>query len=259
LIFQTAELPDRLSNLSPWFDMVNRSRKSVVALLEAQEHRRFIKTHTPLPGIPVSDGVTYLCVGRDPRDVALSMDDHVFNMDWHAFRAQTVAAALEDGLAEPPTVTVPPIGDLTEQDRFWRWIDDDTPPTEASSSRLRTVRHIETFWTAPDDVDVVMLHYQDLKDDLPAQMRALADRLEIDVPEQRWPALIDAATFESMRRDADRTAPSKGIWKEQSDFFKRGRSGAWQEVLDSDEDRRRYDERVAALIDPDLAAWLHRS
>lgn len=259
LILQTPELPDRLSNLSPWLDMLTRSRKQVVALLEAQTHRRFIKTHTPLPGIPVRDGVTYICVGRDPRDVALSMDDHRANMDWDAFHEQRVAAARDDGLPEPEKTTPPPLDQLTDRERFWRWVDDDSPPATASSGLLRTVGHIESFWDARDTGNVVMLHYHDLKTDLEGQMRSLAARLGIDVPETRWPALVEAATFTSMRRDSDRTAPSSGIWKDQTSFFKSARSGAWRDLLDADDERRRYDDRVASLIAPDLAAWLHRS
>jgi hypothetical protein len=258
VIFQSPELPDQLSNLSPWLDMLTRSRKTVVARLDAQEHRRFIKTHTPLPGLPLRDGVTYVCVGRDPRDVALSMSDHLENLDWQVFHAQRVAAAREDGLPEPPMAAPPPLESLTDRERFWRWVDDDTPPPEASSSLLRTIRHIESFWNARKTRNIVMLHYHDLRADLEAQMRDLAARLGIDVPDDGWPALVEAATFESMRRASDQTAPS-GIWKDQEAFFKRGRSGAWREILVSDDDRRRYDERVASLAAPDLAAWLHRS
>ena len=257
LILQTPELPDRLSNLSPWLDMRTRSRKSIVALLEAQTHRRFIKTHTPLPGLPLREGVTYICVGRDPRDVALSMDDHLANLDWDVFHAQAAAAAREDGLPEPEKVAPPPLDQLSENERFWRWVDDDTSPQEASSSLLRTVRHVETFWKADSTIDVVMLHYRDLTTDLEGEMRALSNRLSIDVPDERWPALVEAATFSSMRRDSASTAPS-GIWRDPDDFFKRARSGAWLDLLDED-GQRRYDARVASLIEPDLAAWLHRS
>lgn len=44
LILQTPELDRPLSVLSPWLDMQSRSRREVVADLEAQQHRRFIKT-----------------------------------------------------------------------------------------------------------------------------------------------------------------------------------------------------------------------
>ena len=52
LILQEPELPLPLNRLSPWIDMVTRARTEVFADLQAQTHRRFIKTHTPLDGIP---------------------------------------------------------------------------------------------------------------------------------------------------------------------------------------------------------------
>src|SRR5215475_10640173 len=79
LILQEPELPLPSDTLSPWIDMVTRARTDVFADLEAQTHRRFIKTHTPLDGIPSDPVVTYICVGRDPRDVGLSMDRHIGN------------------------------------------------------------------------------------------------------------------------------------------------------------------------------------
>src|SRR5215217_5903633 len=99
LILQEPELPLPLNRLSPWLDMVTRARTEVFADLQAQTHRRFIKTHTPLDGIPFEPRVTYLCVGWDPRDVALSMDAHRDNMDIETFLAARAEAARVDGIA----------------------------------------------------------------------------------------------------------------------------------------------------------------
>jgi hypothetical protein len=52
LIFQKPELPAPLAQLSPWLDHLIMPRDQVYAELAAQRHRRFIKTHTPLDGIP---------------------------------------------------------------------------------------------------------------------------------------------------------------------------------------------------------------
>ena len=89
-----------LDLISPWLDMLTRERDDVVADLDAQTHRRFIKTHTPFDGLPYDDRVTYIGVGRDPRDVALSWDNHMANMDFEAmFGARDAAVGLDD-LAE---------------------------------------------------------------------------------------------------------------------------------------------------------------
>ena len=210
LILQEPELPLPLDTLSPWIDMVTRARTEVFADLEAQTHRRFIKTHTPLDGIPNDPTVTYICVGRDPRDVALSMDRHIDNMDIGAFLKARERAAAIDGIELGPLPPPRPRPD-GERDRFWQWVDDETPSTHSGGSSLRfTVEHLQTFRDAADDLDVVFLHYDELKADLEGQMRQLAAHLEIEVDEDRWPRLVQAATFESMRSRADTTVPGGG-------------------------------------------------
>ncbi len=258
LILQTPALDKPLSKYSPWLDMQSRARRDVVADLEAQQHRRFIKTHTPLDGLPLHPTATYICVGRDPRDVALSMDNHMANIDLAAFSAARAQAAAIDGVELAPLQPPPPPSEI-ERERFWLWVNNETSPTQSGSSLLRTLRHFETFWEAPPDLDVVMLHYDDLKADLEGQMRTLADRLGIDVPEDRWDELVGAATFDRMRASASTTAPRAGtqsLWHDEARFFNRGTSGQWRDLLD-EEDLRRYDERVAGLVLSELAAWAH--
>ena len=258
LILQQPELPRPLDSLSPWIDMVTRSRTEVFDDLEAQTHRRFIKTHTPLDGIPNDPTVTYICVGRDPRDVALSMDRHIDNMDFDAFLVARGRAAAIDGieLGPLPPRQLRPDG---EHARFWRWVDDETPSTEIGSSLRRTVEHLQTFRDAADDLDVVLLHYDDLQADLEGQMRRLAARLEIDVDDHRWPDLFRAATFESMRGRADKMVPAGGPdhWIDPEAFFSRGTSGQWRDLLD-DVDLDRYATRVRSLAADDLVEWVHR-
>ena len=258
LVLQEPELPLPLDTLSPWIDMVTRARTEVFADLAAQTHRRFIKTHTPLDGIPHDRAVTYICVGRDPRDVALSMDHHIDNTDIGAFLEARQRAAEIDAIELGPLHRPPPRPD-GERDRFWQWVDDETPSTESGSSLRFTVEHLQTFRDAPDDLDVVCLHYDDLKADLEGQMRELAAHLGVEVDEDRWPRLVQAATFESMRSRADTTVPGGGRehWIDPAAFFRRGTTGQWRDILD-DADLGRYAARVRALASDDLVAWLHR-
>jgi aryl sulfotransferase len=104
-----------------------------------------------------------------------------------------------------------------------------------------------------------MLHYNDLQSDLEGEMRRLAGRRGIEVPEDRWPELVAAATFENMRNRADEVAPdtTNAIWNDNRRFFNRGCSGQWHDILD-DADLVRYDRRVAELAEPDLATWAHQ-
>ncbi len=257
LILQEPDLPLPLDTLSPWIDMVNRSRTEVFADLAAQTHRRFIKTHTPLDGVPNDAAVTYICVGRDPRDVALSFDRHVDNTDTSAFLEARARAAAIDGTELGPLPLAPPRPE-DERGRFWQWVDDDRPSTDVGSSLRRTVEHVQTFRGAAEDLDVVFLHYDDLKADLEGQMRKLGAHLGIEVDEHRWPALVRAATFDAMRSNAGTTVPGGGPehWIDPAAFFSRGTSGQWRDLLD-DADLARYAARVRALASDEVIEWLH--
>lgn len=62
LVLRTASLTAPLAELSPWLDWLITPRAEVYARLNAQQHRRFIKTHTPLDGLPIDQRATYVVV-----------------------------------------------------------------------------------------------------------------------------------------------------------------------------------------------------
>jgi hypothetical protein len=190
--------------------------------------------------------------------VALSMDHHIDNMDVEAFLNSRARAAAIDGIDLAPLEPRPPRPE-GERDRFWKWVDDDTPSTQIGSTLRRTVEHLQTFRGVGDELDIVCLHYDDMKADLEGQMRKLAAHLGIVVDEDRWPGLVAAATFESMRSNADATVPGGGReqWIDPVAFFSRGTSGQWHDLLD-DADRARYAARVRELASDDLIEWVHR-
>src|SRR4051794_14981300 len=107
LIFDGPAFPAQLDQMSPWLDMSIRPLAEVTAALATQTHRRFIKTHTPLDGLPLHPDVTYLVVGRDPRDVAISFEHHIANLNWDHFLELRAAAIGNEDLAEFPDGPVP--------------------------------------------------------------------------------------------------------------------------------------------------------
>lgn len=77
LIFQDQEMPRPLWQLTPWLDARKGGRiEEKLNLLEAQTHRRFLKTHLPLDALPYFPEVKYIYVGRDGRDVFMSLWNH---------------------------------------------------------------------------------------------------------------------------------------------------------------------------------------
>jgi aryl sulfotransferase len=101
------------------------------------------------------------------------------------------------------------------------------------------------------------LHYAELSADLDGQMRQLATRLGISVPDRVWPELVEAATFASMRGQAETITGAGQILKSAAAFFRRGTSGAGSE-LRTEGELAHYYARAAELAPPDMLDWLHR-
>jgi hypothetical protein len=61
-----------------------------------------------------------------------------------------------------------------------------------------------------------------------------------------------------MRARAGELAPaaSQRNWKDAREFFRSGGAGEWRERLGA-ADVAAYDARVASLVTPDLAVWVH--
>jgi hypothetical protein len=243
-----------LADISPWLDGQLAPLSAVVTALESQEHRRFIKTHTPLDGLPCEPGVTYICVGRDPRDVSQSWLSHMANMDGDAFLAARTAAVGHDDGGLPPLPAAPPPTDPIEW--FWGWVDGD--PGEGTRTLKGALHHLQTFWDRRDEPGIVLFHYSDLLADLPGQLSRLAQLLRVAIPDDRIIEFAAAAGFEQMKERADDLVPDARahVWQSNRDFFHRGTSGQWRQLLD-ESGQARYAARVGELVSPDLGAWAH--
>jgi aryl sulfotransferase len=256
LIFDGPAFPAPLGEVSPWLDMCNRPLAEVMAALNAQTHRRFIKTHTPLDGLPLHPDVTYLVVGRDPRDVAISYEHHAANLDFDRFLELRAAAVGNADLAELPPRRVPSEDPV---ERFRAFIVEETqisPPTLGS-----VLHHLDTGWQRRRDPNVALFHYADLTADLAGEMLRLARVLGIPCSAERARELVPEASLARMRERAVDDAPlaspgTRGSWKDPRAFFRSGGFGEWRARL-SAADLTAYDARVAALAGPDLAAWAH--
>ena len=104
------------------------------------------------------------------------------------------------------------------------------------------------------------IHFGDLLADTEGEMRRLAFYCEIEVPEARWPAILDAVQLDAMRKDAKRDGggdASSMIFEGGIDrFLFKGTNGRWKGVLSAD-DLALY-EQAATTLDPGLRAWLER-
>jgi aryl sulfotransferase len=244
LIFQTQDLPAPMSVLSPWMESDSHTRDQLYGQLAGQQHRRFIKSHLALSDMPVLDTeATFLVMARNPLDAAVSFYYQEDNYEKARSRLR--------GQESPPPARP------AAREWLLDWITDESPVLNAGSLRY-AMWHLAAAWKHRDAPNVVLMHYDDLCADLEGQMRHLAAQLGILVPETRWPGLVSAATLAGMRAIADRVQPLQdGVLAEPAAFFRRGSSGAGQELLTAEE-LAGYHARAIELAPADLLAWLHR-
>ncbi|SDE36643.1 sulfotransferase domain-containing protein [Glycomyces harbinensis] len=252
LVLQTPDLPAPLSEISPWLDWLVVPQDVVLARLQAQTHRRFVKTHTPLDGVPIRPDTRYIVVARHPLDAAVSLYHQNLNLDRARIRELTGAPepATADGEAPKPKPTL----------RRWlaEWTTEEADPREWLDSLQGVMWHLSDAWSRREEPNVLLVHYADLAADLDGEMRRIAAWLEIEVGEERWPALVRAATFTEMKSNAERVAPDPaGIMRSRDAFFRSGTSGSARDLL-TGEELAAYRRRVEGLAPLDLLEWLHR-
>ena len=182
------ELP--VAEMSPWLDLRVPPKEIKLPLVEAQTHRRFIKTHLPVDALVFSPKAKYLYIGRDGRDVVWSMYNH------HANANQVWYEALNDtpGRVGPP-IEQPP-NDIRQ---YWReWMDRDGHPFWPYWENIRS------WWAIRNLPNVKLVHFTDLKRDMPWQIREIAAFLDIPINESRWAEIVEYCSFAWMKKTRPR-------------------------------------------------------
>jgi hypothetical protein len=255
LLLDRTDLGVPISSLSPWLDMLIHTEEETFGVLEAQTHRRFIKTHTPLDGVPRVESVTYIAVVRHPLDVALSDRDHEENM------RRDLAVELRTAASGPVSPDIPaPEDPPREPVEYLRWfVDNHELPSGSGPHGLEDYcQQVRTYWDARHDPNVHLFHYADMWADLDREMRRVADALGVPIDERRWPEFVEAAGLESMRSRAAQTAPEAdmGLWESPERFFRSGGTRDGASLLDP-EDIAHFEDRLQTLAG-DAADWCRR-
>jgi aryl sulfotransferase len=231
------------AELSPWLDLRLPPREVKLPALEAQAHRRFVKTHLPVDALRWSDKAKYIYIARDGRDVMWSMYNHHANFNEMAYEALNNSP----GRVGPPLD--PPPDDICLY--FREWLEHDGHPFWPFWDNIRS------WWQLRNRSDVMLLHFAELKADLPENMRKIAGFLGAEVKPEHWPALERYCSFDWMKANAAKAAPlAGGFWEGGAEtFINKGTNGRWQDVL-SAEDSAAYEARAVAELGEECAAWL---
>lgn len=236
--------PDlEVAEMSPWMDLRVPPKEVKLPLVEAQAHRRFLKTHLPVDALRFSRKARYIYIGRDGRDVVWSMYNH------HRNANQTWYDALNNtpGRVGPPIE--PPPADVHQ---YWKeWLERDGHPF------WPFWENVKSWWEIRGLPNVMLIHYADLKRDMAGEIRNIADFLEIPIDESTWPAILEHCSFAWMKKHATKSVPLGGaFWDAGAQvFINQGVNGRWVDTL-TQEESAEYERMAAAKLGSECARWL---
>ena len=232
-----------VAEMSPWLDLRVPPKAVKLPEVEAQTQRRFLKTHLPVDALVFSSKAKYLYIGRDGRDVLWSLYNH------HANANSAWYDALNNTPGRVGPAIEPPPDDILE---YWHtWLEEDGFPFWPFWENIRS------WWEIHELPNVLMIHFDTLKRDLPGEMRRIADFLDIEVDESRWEPILEYCSFDWMKQNATQSVPLGGAFWDggAQTFINKGVNGRWKDSLTA-RDVAQYEAKAVVELGPECARWL---
>jgi aryl sulfotransferase len=232
-----------VSEMSPWLDSCLPSGEEKLDDMEAQTHRRFIKTHLPVDALNYSPKAKYLYIARDGRDVAWSYYNHQSKYVPDIY--ERMKEACPPGVERFVPLTKDVIGFYHE------WLARDGWPIWPFWS------NIASWWAVRDLPNLMLLHFNDLKADMPGQIRKIAAFLDIPIEQSNWDNIVEHCGFDYMKAHAADSSPLGGaIWEGGAKtFINKGTNGRWRDLL-SAQDCADYEAMAVEKLGAECANWL---
>lgn len=237
LIFGRPDAGSGNGTSSPWMELTLDPMADLNARLETQDHRRYIKSHSPFDGVIYWPDALYFAVFRHPLDVYFSLLKHGENQ--------------VDPVDNPIYNTDP----VKSFNAFLNHPFQMNPTNNTTFEAI--VHHFKSFLTWRHLPNVQLFHFADMKHDLAREMARFAVAMEVSHPSELMAELVAAAGFDAMKSNADKFAPEvgDGYWKEKRNFFSSGTSNKWEGRL-SRQQIAAYDSRMDELLELDARHWL---
>jgi aryl sulfotransferase len=254
LIHGDTTVRGELMSASPWVDarFQGISKAELGAALEALEAPRYLKSHLPLDGLPYHPQARYLIVGRDPRDVFMSLVNHYGSYtDFayeHFFSGEDVVGSPLPRCPEDPR-------------ELWRgWISRGWFEWESEGWPFwSNLHHTQTYWEWRHLPNFLFVHYNDMLADLEGKVREIAAFCGLSPSEETIARTVEDTTFANVRKrveESDKEDRSNFIFEGgQKTFFHKGTNGRWRDVL-TDDDLALYEQAKERVLEPACARWL---
>ncbi len=236
-----------LSDTSPWLDSSWGDHAEMLKVLKGQQEagvRRVMKSHLPADALPIAPEARYVFVGRNGKDLGISFHNYLYNFSAPTMKTINKIHAEWSGDSAP--LVIPE--DMREF--FDLWLDTDG---FGCCGLLDVMR---SWWRLRNEPNVSLLHYGQLKRDLPGQIARLADFFSIDPASLRMDVILEHCSFDYMSERAEKMAPFGGAHMSSAQaFFHKGLKRDHRTEL-TPEQVQRFDRVALEKLGEDCAHWL---
>ena len=173
----------------------------------------------PVDALVFSPKAKYIYIGRDGRDVVWSMYNHHANANEFWYQAlNDTPGRVGPAIEKPVENIVQYYNDWLEKDGYPFW-----PFWE----------NILSWWQIQNLPNVHLIHFAKLKEDMPGEIKKVADFLDIKIDPSKWDAILEHCSFDYMKKHSLKSVPLGGaFWDGGSDtFINKGINGRWKEML----------------------------
>jgi aryl sulfotransferase len=194
----------------------------------------------PVDAIVYSPKAKYIYIARDGRDVAWSFHNHHLNFTEDFYKAvNDTPGRVGPPLDYPCEDVYQYYRDFIEKDGypFWPWWE-----------------NIRTWWNIRHLPNIKMVHFQNLKDDMPGQIREIAEFLDIKVADDKWSAIFEHCSFDYMKNNQEQLAPKMSKLFKNA-MINKGENKRWKDILTTS-DCEFYEKRALEELGQECANWL---
>lgn len=232
-----------VADMSPWVDLRVPPPEVKLPMIEAQTHRRFLKTHLPVDALVFSEKAKYIYIGRDGRDIVWSLYNHHVNGNeaWYDALNNT------PGRVGPPLA--PPIGEPPTY--FENWLENDGAPFWSFWENVRS------WWAVRDLPNIKLVHFAKLKADMEGQISEIAEFIGVDVDDETMVDVLEHCSFDYMKSNAEQAVPLGGAFWEggAKTFIHKGANGRWKSDLPQGLSQR-YEQMAREQLGDACANWI---
>lgn len=236
-----------LSDTSPWLDSSWGDHAAMLDVLKQQRdsgNRRVMKSHLPADAVPIAPEARYVFVGRNGKDLGISFHNYLYNFSESTMA--TINRIHAEWSGDPTPLVIPE----NMREFFDLWVD---THGYGCCDLLDIMR---SWWELRAEPNILLLHYQQLKDDLPGQIARLAEFFGIDPASLRMDKIVEHCSFEYMSGRAEKMAPFNGEHMSSAKaFFHKGPKRDYRSELTAAQVAH-FDRVALEKLGLDCARWL---